>query len=153
MHPYLIDWLRNVRINPDARLAELRWKTAKSYAKGLTHERVARLVRLFLFPQPDASEAKSFTDALLLLDNEFPVANNAEELRLMAGVVMLTQFSESSYEGDAFGLGLRAASFPGRNVTPAQPAIVKEAEEYLLREGDKQRPTDFHNSEDGGHNE
>ncbi|MGA9622975.1 MAG: GTPase-associated system all-helical protein GASH [Bryobacteraceae bacterium] len=101
------------------------------------------MLRLFLFPKPETTENAWFTDGLLTLDKEFPVANNAEQLRLMAGVVMVTTFDEGSAEGCAFALGLRAAVFPKRSTLPAQPEILAAAEAYLQAEAERQRPTYF----------
>lgn len=143
MHPHLIDWFRNVNIDSDPTLVERRWQTAEEYSKALSRSSIPRLLRLFLFQKPDATENKWFTDGLLALDKEFPVANNAEQLRLMAGVVMVTTFDDGSADGCAFALGLRAAVFPKRSTLPAQPEILVEAETYLETEAERQRPGHF----------
>ena len=143
MHPHLIDWFRNVNIHSDPILVERRWQTAEEYSRALSRSSIPRLLRLFLFPKPETTENAWFTDGLLTLDKEFPVANNAEQLRLMAGVVMVTTFDEGSAEGCAFALGLRAAVFPKRSTLPAQPEILAAAEAYLQAEAERQRPTYF----------
>jgi hypothetical protein len=143
MHPYLVDWFRNVHIHSDPKVVEKRWNTAKEYGKTLSRSSVLSLLRLFLFSSVEAAQGKLFTDQLLLLDTEFPVTKNTEELRLMAGVVMLTAFAEPSMAGDAFALGLRSASFPARKMEPAQVAILAEAEGYLKAEAERLRPNDF----------
>jgi len=143
MHPHLIDWFRNVDINPDQNVVEQRWKAAGEFAARLSRASVPRLLRLFLFPKPDDAEVKWMTDELLPLYPEFPVANNAELVRVMAGVVMVTTFDDSSPKGNAFALGLRFSAFLDRSIQPAQPAISDEAEKYLQTEAEKQRPNDF----------
>jgi hypothetical protein len=98
---------------------------------------------LFLFENSDVKDLSAFTEELLVLDSEFPASRNKEELRLMAGIVMVTTFGENSRSGDAFALGLRAALYPGRKVQVAQPEILAEAETYLLSQAENQRPDDF----------
>jgi hypothetical protein len=143
MHPHLIDWFRNIHITLDSALAERRWKTAQQYATKLSRGSLLALLRLFLSSKPEVNELKGFAEDLLLLDKEFPVANNTEELRLMAGVVMVTTFSSSSKNADAFALGLAAARFPDRKHEPAHPEILVEAEAYLRAEHERQRPLKF----------
>jgi hypothetical protein len=146
MHPHLIDWLRNVEINPDQNLAQQRWKAAEEFAASLSRASVPRLLRIFLLPKSDAGEIAWMTDELLRLDPEFPASSNAELVRLMAGVVMVTTFEASSAAGYAFALSLRFSGFLERSLQPAQPAIMGEAEKYLQSEAEKQRPNDFSNS-------
>jgi len=143
MHPYLIDWFRNIYINPDPGVIEKRWKAAQIYGAKLSRGSVALLLRLFLFAETNTDQAKEFTDALLVLDKEFPVTGNTEELRLMAGVVMLTTFLDLSKAGTALALGLRAAVPPGRKSQPVQPAMLVEAETYLRKQAEEQRPGHF----------
>ena len=143
MHPHLIDWFRDVEINPDQNVVEQRWNAAAEFAEHLSRASVPRLLRLFLFSRPDSDEVKWLTDELLPLDPKFPVSNNARIARLMAGVVMITTFDGSSPKGYAFALGLRIAPFLDRSLEQAQPAIVAEAETYLQAEAEKQRPNDF----------
>jgi hypothetical protein len=143
MHRHLIEWFRNVHIHPDPKVIEQRWKTAQEYGEKLSRASVPLLVRLFLFPKTETEQIESFSRELLALDKEFPVTGNTEEVRLMAGVVMVTTFGASSLKGDAFALGLRAATFPGRAIQPAQSAILAEAETYLQVEAERQRPGNF----------
>ena len=143
MHPHLVDWFRNVHINPDLKAVEKRWSTAQEYSTTLSRVSVPRLLRLFLFAKPDPGEISWFTEALLRLDKEFPVTNNVEELRLMAGVVMVTTFADRSRPANAFALGLRVAQMAGRTVDPVQPEILAEADQYLRAETERLRPAEF----------
>jgi hypothetical protein len=86
------------------------------------------------------------TDELLRVDSKFPASNNAELVRLMAGIVMAATFYGSSAAAYAFALGLRSSGFLERTLKPAQPAIIGEAQKYLQNEAEKQRPNDFSHS-------
>ena len=143
MHPHLIDWLRNVQIDPDPKVAARRWGTAQGYAQKLDRASVGKLLNLFLFSAPNPSLTQWFTNELLQLDTEFPVTNNNEELRLMAGIVMVTLFEQSSYKSDAFALGLRSINFSNRTTQPVQPEILSIGVSYLNLEVEKQRPVEF----------
>jgi len=143
MHPHLIDWLRNVHINPDPKVAARRWEAAVGYSGKIGRESVSKLLHLFLFSSPTPELSKWFTDELLKLDSEFPVTSNQEELRLMAGIVMVSLFEGSSYTADAFALGLRSMTFSNRMTQPVQPEILSISSSYLNSEAEKQRPVDF----------
>lgn len=143
MHKHLIDWFREVHLHPDQKVVERRWETAGKYVSKLSRADVPVLLRTFLFEGTDAAQKKSLTDQLLALDSEFPVSGNDQELRLMAGVIMVSAFSEVTSDADALALGLKAAMYPGRELQPSQPAIVEEAVRYLLSEADNQRSSDF----------
>jgi len=145
VHKHTIDWYLQVNLTSDAELAERRSSTANAVAQKLSRDRVIELLRLFLFTPPSAEFAQQLTDELIALDTEFPVSNNAQELRMMAGLVMVTTFAQPSLErlAMAFALGLRAASFPAGRVKPIQPAILTEAEEYLRERAGRLRPNEF----------
>jgi hypothetical protein len=143
MHAHLIDWFRNVHIHSDSKVVEQRWDAATKYSKKLSRSSICSLLRLFLFSVSDPGDKALFEKALLEIDQEFPVAGNDQELRLMAGVVMVVTFEESSHAADAFALGLRAVTALERQYDVAQPAILGEAESYLSKEAEAQRPDSF----------
>jgi len=143
MHKHTIDWLRQVNLTPDTALAEKRWATAEALAENVARARIIDLLRLFLFPPSDQEFTRQLTDDLIAVDPEFPVSHNIQELRLMAGLVMVTIFGDASDGGDVFALGLRAASFPDGRVKAIQPAILLEAEEFMRNKAGRLRPNAF----------
>ncbi|WP_263417857.1 GTPase-associated system all-helical protein GASH [Terriglobus albidus] len=143
MHAHLIDWYRNVHIQPDPKIVEKRWDTAAKYSKRVTKASLCALLRLFLFSQTDHNDKTFFQEALLEIDPEFPVANNEHELRLMAGVVMVTAFKAKDAVAIGFALGLKATLALKRDLDIAQPAILKEAEHFLMVEAEAKRPDRF----------
>jgi hypothetical protein len=146
MNKYVLDWLRQVHItgNPaDATLAEKRWETAKKIADTLSRESIIGMLELFLLDSPEKATCQKFTDVLLALDPEFPVTDNTQELRLMAGLVISTTFESSSHKADVFALGLKSADFPHGRTTPVQPAIVAAAQVYMQVESNRMRPNGF----------
>jgi hypothetical protein len=153
MHPHLIDWFRNIHLHPEVDVIKKRWDTASKYAKSSTSADVCSLLRLFLYSKPDEGERKKFEDALLKLDVEFPVKGNEEELRLMAGIVMITTFTARSERGVAFALGLKSATALKRQLDPAHDEIIRESDRFLSEESERQRPRNFDesvpNHEDG----
>jgi hypothetical protein len=80
---------------------------------------------------------------LVKLDSEFPVSKNIEELRQIAGLVMVVKFAASSHEADLFALGSEAADFPAGRTSPMQPGITAEAKSYALKEAAVYRPNNF----------
>src|SRR5689334_17978156 len=87
--PMLIDWLRQIHLNPDAALAAKRWKLAETFAENVTRKEAIHLLRVFLFPEATTQHLQTLTERFLTFDSEFPASGNAEEIRLMAGLVML----------------------------------------------------------------
>ena len=143
MHPHVIDWFRTSEIHLDAKLAEARWNGAKKFSEKLSRPQCISIVRTFLFANIGATVTKDLTDAFLAIDKEFPVANNAETLRVMAGLVIVIACEEHSWQADAMCLGLRAARFPGRKDNPAQLEIIAIADAYFRDEANRLRPSDF----------
>jgi hypothetical protein len=148
MHVLLIDWLRQIHLNADTTLATKRWKLAQAFAKKATRKDVVQLLRAFLFSPAPADLISTLTTQMLALDKEFPASNNAEEVRLIAGVIMVAAFEEGTHEADAFALGIKACSFPSSRCKPAQPAIVAEAEKYMITEANRVRPPAFGTAKD-----
>lgn len=120
MHNHTIDWYRQILLTPDAELANKRWETAQTVAKKLSRARIIDLLQLYLFPVSDSEFSTRFTEELITIDKEFPVAKNASELRMMAGLIMATCFENPSEEADSFALGLRAANFPAKRIHPLE---------------------------------
>ena len=143
MHKHAIDWYTQVHLVSDAARVQKRWSAAETVAEKLSRARVIDLLRLFLFAPLSVEFSQQFTNELIDIDPEFPVSNNAQELRLMSGLIMMKSFGDATYYADAFALGLRAASFPGGRVQPIQPEILAEAEEYLRKEAGRLRPNEF----------
>ena len=145
MHKDTIDWLRQIYLKADGTLAKKQWQTAEKLAKNLTRKRIIELLRLYLFQPTNPEFLQTFTNEIKELDEEFKGNDNVPELRLLAGFVMVTTFQEASHEADAFALGIRAAGFPAVRVQPVEPAMIVEAEKYLLNEAHRLRPNEFAN--------
>lgn len=143
MHPHLIDWFRGPHLVPNESAVSKRWSAANALAESAKRDLLIDLLRLFLFEAPKQALIDRVTPQILKHDPTFPVADNTEELRLMAGVVGVAAFAEATAWADAFALGLQAAHWrPGRTI-PAQVEIIRDAAAYLESEGDRVRPTDF----------
>lgn len=147
MHKNTINWYLQVTITPDAALAEKRWTTATAVTKKLSRYYIIELLKLFLFPPSNSIFTEKFTTELIELDNEFPLRDNIQDLRLMAGLIMVNEFEERSYNADAFALGLAAASFPLDRVQVPEPGIIEEAKKYLDKESNMLRSDNFANME------
>lgn len=139
----LIDWLRRIHLNADTALATRRWKVAQSFGSKLARKDIIQLVRAFVFAGPPADAIAGLTENFLKFDNEFPPRNNSEEVRLMAGVTMIAEFTRRSSRADALALGLKAAAYPPDRFHPAEQGIVDEAAAYLGKEANLLRPGQF----------
>jgi len=144
MHKNTIDWLKQTNLTADVALGEKRWATAERVSEKLARIRIIELLRLFLFAPTNLDSAQKITDELKVLDVEFP-GDSIQELRLMAGFVILTTYANSSPEADVFALGIRAAGFPQGRVQPVQPAMMIEGEEYLREKAGRIRSDEFPN--------
>ena len=143
MHKNLIDWLRKIHLNPDTALATKRWSLAEAFAKKAESKDLLQVLRAFLFDTTTPELLQSLTDQFLEIDKEFPASNNAQELRLMAGIIMVAAFTERTHDADAYALGVKAAAFPTARCQPAHADIVGEALKYISSEANILRPSDF----------
>jgi hypothetical protein len=143
MHKNFIDWLRKIHLNPDTALAAKRWSLAEAFEKKATRKDLLQLLRVFLFDTTAPELVQSLTDQFLEIDKEFPASNNAQEVRLMAGIVMVVAFTGRTHDADAYALGIKAAAFPAARCQPAHPDIIGEAQKYIASEADIMRPSDF----------
>ena len=144
----LIDWLRQLHLTADAALAAKRWNLAETLAEQITRKEAVQLLRVFLFPESVAQHLQTLTQLLLDKDSEFPASNNTEEVRLMAGIIMVAAVQKRPALADAFALGIKAAAFPKHRCTPAHRSIVEEMGKYLDAKADVLRPSDFSASGD-----
>ncbi len=143
MHKNLIDWLRKIHLNADTALATKRWSLAEAFEKKADRKDLLQVLRVFLFDADAPELIQSLTDQFLEIDKEFPASNNAQEIRLMAGIIMVVAFTERSLDADAYALGIKAAAFPTARCQPAHPDIIGEALKYIVSESDILRPSDF----------
>jgi hypothetical protein len=146
--PFLIDWLRQLHLTADAGLAAKRWKLAEAFVEKVTRKECLQLLRIFLFPEAATQHLQSLTQQFLSVDTEFPASNNTEEVRLMAGIVMVGAVQKRSSLADAFALGMKAAAFPKHRCNPAQRGIVEEMGKHLDTRANDLRPSDVHTTAD-----
>jgi hypothetical protein len=140
MHPHLIDWYRQIDIIHDSALANSRWDTGVAY-KGITNrQEVVILLKHFLGYSIPPNFEERFTTTLVAINPEFPVSNNKQELRMMAGVILTSILDDKSAASHAVALGLKAATFPTHRSAAIQPAIITEAELFLMKESARLRP-------------
>jgi hypothetical protein len=141
--PLLVDWLKQIHLVADASLAAKRWGLAESVADKVTRDEVVQLLRVFLFSPVSSQHVQTLTQKFLTVDSEFPATNNAEEIRLMAGIIMIAASQKRLVLADAFALGIKAAAFPKHRSNAAQRGIVDEMGKYLDSKADSLRPSDF----------
>ncbi len=140
MHRNTTDWYRQIHLKPDSALAASRWNTAKSFSEKLNRDSVLGMIRLFLGLPNGMDFHRRMTDEVLAIDPEFPISDNLQELRLMAGLVMVTTFEPDAPFGPAMALGVKSACFENQKAAPIQQEIAEEANSYLFVEGERKRP-------------
>jgi hypothetical protein len=143
MHQLLIDWLKRIHLTADTALATKRWKLAETLAEKISRKELLQLMRAFLFSPAPPELIQTLTEQFLKIDPEFPASKNVEDVRLMAGIVMVVAFSQRTLDADAFALGIKAAAFPQQRCKPAQTDIIGEAMKYLEAKAEAARPSDF----------
>lgn len=146
--PLLVDWLKQLHLTADAALANKRWTLAKAFASKTTRADAILLLRLFLFSEPSAANVQALTRQLLELDSEFPASNNSEEVRLMAGIIMIAALPSHPALTDVFLLGIKAAAFPAHRCNPAQQGITDEMAAHLNSKANGLRPSEFLKTDD-----
>jgi len=143
MHKHLLDWIRKIHLTADSEFAARRWKLAAAYEKKTSRRELLTLLRVFLFDPAPPELIQSLSDQFQEIDKEFPGIDNTEEIKLMAGIVMVVAFSQRNWNADAFALGIKAASFPLERCKTGHPHIILESTKYLEAEAEYLRPSDF----------
>lgn len=148
MHLLLIDWLHKIHLNADAAFATKRWKLAEAVLDNITRKEILEVLRVFLFSPSSPELIQALTRRFLEVDVEFPASKNVEDVRLQAGVVMLTAFERRTLIADIFALGIKASTFPLNRCKPAQLGIVEASAKYLSLKADALRPSNFGTTKD-----
>lgn len=119
MHEDFADWYRSVVMSPNAELLERRWLGITAILENVTRETVIAALRVLTLPKTDPSVVlgETFTAAFKEADAAFPLRDNAEELRVLAGAFIhaLIEQSEPTTLTDLAAMGLVAAGFAGRD--------------------------------------
>lgn len=140
MHPNFFHWHSRAELKPDPAILEPRWNAAAKFAEKLASDDVRSLLRLVLFSGAEPDFAKRFMEALVKVEPTFPIANNAELLRVMAAASVQSRLEKPSDVADAIALGLHAATFPQGRSEPVCQDVMTSAMQYLAQESERRRP-------------
>ena len=140
-----MNWCHKVGLTVDASALSPRWKAVEDYERDLTPNKGLKLVRLFVFRNRDHAFEKEFTEALVKSDNSFPLDDNAELLRVMAGSIIAASLERGpSITAKAVALVLRACDFPKGRSRPAIPEVIQMSHKFLIDQGNLVRPNHFY---------
>jgi hypothetical protein len=138
MHANFADWYRRVSIVPNEDTLNKRWTAIEAIVKKPTRDLVLRALRVVAVPKTDPSaELGGAIGVFKENDAAFPMRDNAEELRVLAGAIVhaLIEQAPSTQVSDLAALGLVAAAFGARDSHIANPEHLSRAREYVHERG------------------
>ncbi len=140
MHTHFYHWHTHAEAKPEVAILESRWNAAEKFGEEISNVDISSLLSLALFGEGEPEFIKKFSEFLVTEEPTFPPQGNTELLRVMATACLFSQMEESSLDGDAIALGIKAALFPVDRIQPICTEIITRAGEYLSEESESVRP-------------
>lgn len=135
MHTNFSDWYRSVAMSPNADVLEKRWDGIEGVLETASSETVLGALRVLMLPKasPALLLGENFTGALKAADAAFPLRDNDEELRVLAGAFLhaLLEKSEPDEQSELAALGLVATAFAGRDARLPNVDHLKRARQFV----------------------
>ena len=133
MHPNFPDWYRSAALTPQAEVVDARWAAIEDIAKQPTGALVIELARLFTVPSSTEEHVPpEFREALRKRDTTFPLRDNLQELRVLAGAALRHIVEQRGTLSPLTALASVCGSFgPRQSATPELDHIVA-AQKFLI---------------------
>jgi hypothetical protein len=134
MHSGFPDWYRSVALAPQATTLELRWAGIEELSREATGTLLLALARLFGVPStPEMAVPADFREAFKKHDTSFPLRDNLQELRILAGATLRTIIEEDGDMAPLAALAMVCGAFGPRLPVVPEPEHVETAESFLIR--------------------
>jgi hypothetical protein len=134
MHKHFADWYRECGISPTPEILEKRWTVIQSFASGINNEDLQSLVCTF---GHDSSCCPQFPEKFSSLfhqeDTSFPMRNNQNELRILAGACLSEIFNGTSDIALTAAVCMTTSAFARPSSEPPFLDIITEATSTLLQ--------------------
>jgi hypothetical protein len=138
MHDLFADWYRQVDLDPSPELLKRRWNCVNSILDGLSMKVTTTLVGAFL-GLPGTKGQEQLIHALKEADSTFPMKENAELVRVLAGACLAQCIDEKHDCAPFAALGLVSASCHGVGPKPLLTEVLEAANSYVMVEGQRIR--------------
>jgi hypothetical protein len=130
------EWYRQVEIEPKPGELDERWKAVESLKSKTDPEYVANLVRLHfsLTGLPDDFTG-DFRNVFFDIDSTFRMAGNDNEVRVLAGAVLVEMIQRTDAHADGVALVVLAAAFPELRKKAPLEDLLKVAQKHIFDRG------------------
>ena len=116
MHPNFPDWYRSVALTPQQEVLDARWGAIEDITKQPSTDLVLGMARLFVLPSPsEAHVPADLLDVLRKRDGIFPLRDNLQELRVIAGAALRHIIEQHGARSPLAALALVCGSFGPRH--------------------------------------
>jgi hypothetical protein len=130
------EWYRQAEIEPKPGELEERWKAVESLKSKSDTEYAANLVRLHfsLAGLPDDFTG-DFRKVFFDIDSTFRMAGNENEVRVLAGAVLVEMIQRNDAHADGVALVVLAAAFPELRKKAPLEDLLKTAQKHIFDRG------------------
>jgi hypothetical protein len=152
VHRLFADWYKQADLHPTAEVLKVRWSGVETCLKKLDRNMVLQLTRVsFGLPKPEGaiSETDGLANAFKESDVSFPMKDNDNLLRVLAGATLAECIESKRNHASFAALCVVSAACYGVRPTPSVEELPAIAHQYLKAEGQHQRETGH--SEAAGH--
>ncbi len=135
MHSDFPSWYRSVTVTPLDGVLQKRWAAVEEFANMLTAGLVVDLLKLVILRDARFEAASSqFVEVIRKNDESFSVRDGAEEIRVLAGVVLRLRLTQPGEIATAIASGLVCGLF-SRSSVSTDDNYRQAAETYLIAQG------------------
>lgn len=146
IHPNFVEWYRSAAVGiPEGRL-EKRWNGVEAVTRAADRQLVIALALLFILPGSDSRVPAAFREAFRNTDETFPMRDNLEEMRVLAGAVLHQLIAQEGQLALLASLALVAGAFGPRAGALPFPGHLSLAKEDLIKRSQslRQLPIEKH---------
>lgn len=137
---HFADWYREASVLPPAELLEARWKGVEAVSAAVTNDQIIPLLALSVERPAADFRAPGFMDEpFRTLDTTFPVKDNLEELRVLAGAILRVVMELDGPLATPSALGIVASTFENRRPSTIASDHIAFAKRYLAQKSAKVR--------------
>jgi hypothetical protein len=140
IHQQFGDWYRSATLTPTEDLLQKRWTGIEDLVKQPTAPQLLGLAKLFTLPH--ATEAvipAGFRESFRAHDDLFPLRDNLQELRILAGIVLRFVIETKEHWAPLAALAIACGSFGAREANLPGREHLQAAERFLVEYSRKSR--------------
>lgn len=142
MNPNFADWYRSASLNPSGDLLKSRWEAINAFIKKADQELILDLIPAYFLNDVQSTSFAKLAEGFQSNDAAFTLKGNANELRVLAGAMLVGIIEKNNELSDITALAVLCFSFNKKFEHPV-PEIYRIAEHHLFSKDFRFRERDF----------